>query len=241
MLKIENLTKTFNNKKILDNISLNIDKGQIALILGESGVGKSTLIRILNNLETPDSGEVFLNDIKLDLKKINKNHEISMVFQQFNLFDHLTSEQNITLALEKVLKKRPEQAKFIAHNLLKKYGLEDKAKVYPSQLSGGQKQRLAIARTMALKPKVICLDEPTSALDPMLTNFVAQNIQELANDGFIVIVVTHNVVLIDKLNCIIYLLKEGKIVENSKSTDFLANKSKYLQIKSFVEGLPSNS
>jgi ABC-type polar amino acid transport system ATPase subunit len=211
MLKIEKLSKSFNGKKILDDVSLSVDKGQIAVLLGQSGVGKSTLLRILNNLETLDSGTVILNGKLLDLAKIAQDHTIGMVFQQFNLFDHLTVEQNITLALEKVIGKSKEEANKIALQLLKHFGLADKADKYISQLSGGQKQRLAIARTLALKPKVVCLDEPTSALDPLLTSYVAQNIQQLADEGYIILVASHDIALLDKLKCTIYLMDDCRI------------------------------
>lgn len=237
MLKIKNLSKKFNDKKILDNISVEVPKGSIAVFLGESGVGKSTLLRTLNNLETPDTGEVFLNDKKLILSDINKNHLVGMLFQQFNLFEHLTVKENITLALEKVANKSKKEASEIALNLLKKYGLEDKANTYVARISGGQKQRVAIARMIALKPQVVCLDEPTSALDPMLTNFVAQMIKELADEGYIVLIATHDTSILDKFPCMIYLMKDGKIVESAKSNEFFKNKENYPKIKNFVEGI----
>jgi polar amino acid transport system ATP-binding protein len=236
MLKIENLMKSFGTRKILDDVSLNVGKGEIAILLGQSGVGKSTLLRVLNNLEKLDSGTLSLDGKKLDLDTIAKSHTVGMVFQQFNLFDHLTVEENITLALEKVVGKSKEEAHAIAMALLKRYGLEDKAPMYVSQLSGGQKQRLAIARTLALKPKVVCLDEPTSALDPLLTSYVAQNIQQLANDGYIVLVASHDVALLDKLKCTIYLMQSGKIVESAGSEEFKNHKEKYPILAKFVAG-----
>ena len=159
-----------------------------------------------------------------------------MVFQQFNLFAHLTVEENIMLALEKTMGKSSAQAKEIARALLVRYGLADKASAYPSQLSGGQKQRLALARTLALKPTILCMDEPTSALDPLLTSHVAQNIQQLANEGYIVLVASHDTALLDKLNCTIYLLSGGKIIETASSKDFATHKEKYPQIARFVAG-----
>ena len=237
MLVIKNLSKTFEHKNILDAISLTVNPGEIALLLGRSGVGKSTLLRILNNLESYDSGTIELNNQPLDIKRVNKTHTVGMVFQQFNLFDHLTVERNITLPLERSLGSTSQEAHALAHALLKKYGLEDKAQVYAAQLSGGQKQRLAIARTLALKPVVICLDEPTSALDPFLTNSVAQSIQDLANAGYIVLVASHDTALIDRINCTIYLMNEGKIQESASSYEFLANKNAYPYIKHFVAGI----
>lgn len=237
MLIIKNLSKTFKTKKVLDNISLTVDKGSIAVFLGASGVGKSTLLRALNNLETLDHGTIELNGQKLDIKQANQQHRIGMVFQQFNLFEHLTVQENITLALEKVLKKSSQEASSIAHNLLKKYGLADKVNLYPSSLSGGQKQRLALARSLALKPEIICLDEPTSALDPLLTNYVAGNIKKLAHDGYIVLVATHDVAILNLLDCTIYLMRDGRIVETAHSYEFVRTKEHFPQIKAFVEGV----
>jgi polar amino acid transport system ATP-binding protein len=237
MLKIKSITKTFHGKTILNNVSLNVEKGEIAVLLGESGVGKSTLLRILNHLETIDHGAVILDGKPLDLTHVNQKHTIGMVFQHFNLFEHLTVEQNITIGLETVLKKSKEAAHEIAQRLLTRYGLADKSNCAISQLSGGQKQRLAIARALAFKPKIICLDEPTSALDPLLTAHVASAIQELADEGYIVLIATHDTVLIEKLNCVIYLMKSGSIVESVTSVDFARHKDAYPQIKAFVEGV----
>src|SRR5438445_5916723 len=184
MLKISHINKSYNTKKILNDISLTVKKGEIALFLGSSGVGKSTLLRILNNLETISSGAIYLDDASLNLSAINTTHTVGMVFQHFNLFDHLTVEQNITLPLERVLKKNSTDAHIIAHTLLQRYGLIDQKNKYAFQLSGGQKQRLAIARALAMEPKIICLDEPTSALDPVLNSYVANNIQQLDTDGY---------------------------------------------------------
>lgn len=236
MLSIKNLSKKFHSKTILNNVSLNINTGEIALLLGASGVGKSTLLRILNNLETYDTGVIELGGKILDIKTVNKTHQVGMVFQQFNLFENMTTLQNITFPLEKSTKKSPQEAQTIAQDLLKRYGLEERSHVYPKQLSGGQKQRLAIARTLALKPQVICLDEPTSALDPLLTNYVAQNIQDLANQGYIVLVATHDVGLIERLNCTIYLMHQGNIIQTASAKEFLAHKNTYPEIKKFVEG-----
>ncbi len=231
MLKIKNLTKAYNSKNILDNISINIENKEIALFLGSSGVGKSTLLRILNDLETFDSGSILLDDVALE-----KNHSVGMVFQQFNLFENMSVLRNITFVLETSAKIDPLESKKIALELLEKYGLADKAQLMTQKLSGGQKQRLAIARSLALKPKVICFDEPTSALDPLLTSFVAKNIQELANTGYIVPIATHDTALIDKLNCTIHLMQEGKIIESAKSEDFKSDKNKFPLIKQFIEG-----
>lgn len=236
MLKINQLSKSFGTKKILDNVNITVKKSEIAVFLGSSGVGKSTLLRILNNLETINSGTISLDDTLLDLATINRTHTVGMVFQHFNLFDHLTVEQNITLPLEKVVKKNSADAKKIAQKLLQHYGLLDKCNKYAFQLSGGQKQRLAIARAIAMEPKIICLDEPTSALDPVLTSYVANNIQQLACDGYIVLVATHDTDLIAKLNCTIYLMSEGKIIETAQSTLLHENPDNFPKIKKFIAG-----
>jgi len=236
MLTIKNVTKFFNNKKILNNVSLHVKKGEIALFLGSSGVGKSTLLRIMNNLETIDSGTLALNDKELNLEVINKTHLIGMVFQHFNLFEHLTVEKNITLPLEKILKYTHEQSHKVAENLLTLYGLFDKKNTYARRLSGGQKQRLAIARAIAMKPEIICLDEPTSALDPILTSHVANTIQQLAADGLIVLVASHDISLIKKLNCTIYFMSNGSIVETASSQEFNNNEAQFPLIKKFVDG-----
>ncbi|MFI5332901.1 MAG: amino acid ABC transporter ATP-binding protein [Candidatus Babeliales bacterium] len=236
MLTISNLTKKFGSKTILNNICLTVQPGEIVVLLGQSGVGKSTLLRVLNNLESIDSGTIAINGTNLDLKTIQQRHLVGMVFQQFNLFDHLTVEQNITVPLEQVLKKTPDQARALAHTLLAHYGLEGHAHKYPNQLSGGQKQRLALARTLALKPTIICLDEPTSALDPLLTTHIAHTIQELAKQGYMILVATHDTALLDKLPCMIYLMRDGSIVERVSSSDFARDKAAYSDLAHFVAG-----
>jgi len=236
MLKIDNLAKTINGRTILHDISLQIPNGQIAMLLGSSGVGKSTLLRILNNLDPFDSGTISLDGKPLDLKKANRMHTIGMVFQHFNLFDNLTVKENITLTLEKLLGKSKNNANHSAMELFKHYGLSELANKYPSQLSGGQKQRLAIARTVALKPKIICFDEPTSALDPMLTNFVAETIQELAEKKYIVLVASHDTLLLEKLSCTIYLMEQGTIIESTISNNFWKNRDEYPRINAFIRG-----
>jgi ABC-type polar amino acid transport system ATPase subunit len=236
MLKINHITKSFAAKKILNDISLTVNKGEIALFLGPSGVGKSTLLRIFNNLETIDSGSLSLDDKELNLATINTTHTVGMVFQHFNLFDHLTVEQNITLPLERVLKKNKQQAQQQASALLKQYDLLEQKDKYAYQLSGGQKQRLAIVRALAMGPRIICLDEPTSALDPVLTAYVANNIQQLAHDGYIVLVATHDTDLLKKLNCTIYLMSEGCIIETAQSNELRANPDKFARITRFIAG-----
>lgn len=236
MLSIKNLSKSFGDKKILDSVNLDVRRGEIAVLLGASGVGKSTLLRVLNNLEVADTGEIKLDGELIDLSTINQRHLSGMVFQQFNLFEHLTAEQNIRMGLERGAGFPSREAQEVAQRLLREYGLADKAKSYVSQLSGGQKQRLAIARALALRPQIICLDEPTSALDPLLTNYVAEMIQALARQSYIVLVATHDTTLLERLSCTIYLMSNGKIIESASSKEFYAHKENFPQIARFVSG-----
>jgi polar amino acid transport system ATP-binding protein len=236
MLIIKNLSKKFHEKTILKHINLDVAPSTIAVLLGHSGVGKSTLLRVLNNLEKPDSDEISFNNKTLDLNTVNQQHTIGMIFQQFNIFEHLTVEQNITLALIHVMGKTKRDAKKIAHELLEYYDLATLAHAYPNQLSGGQKQRLAIARALALKPKILCADEPTSALDPLLTNHVAHTFQELARQGLIIIIASHDVALVQALECTIYLMEHGTIVESGSSKDVQKNPAQFPKIAAFMMG-----
>lgn len=236
MLSIKNAYKKYGEKTVLDHISLNVQPGSIALLLGQSGVGKSTLLRILAGLESLDQGDILLNNKPLTARNIIENHETGMVFQHFNLFDHLTVEKNITLPLELVLKKTTTEANHVAHELLQNYGLIDHKDKRVTQLSGGQKQRLAIARAIALKPHIICMDEPTSALDPLLTTHVANTITQLAHDVYIIIIASHDTALIQRLNCAIYLMQDGKIIEHAQAPEFNRNPQQYPHIKKFVSG-----
>ncbi|MCF7900194.1 ATP-binding cassette domain-containing protein [Candidatus Babeliales bacterium] len=236
MLKIKNLCKSFGQKNILNNISLEIKAGTPAIFLGESGVGKSTLLRILNGLEIPTSGTITLHEKTIDPTAKGRDHSIGMVFQNFNLFSHMNVIKNITFPLEKIIGMNPEEAKKKALQLLKKYNLEDRSQLPISKLSGGQKQRLAIARTLALEPKVICLDEPTSALDPLLSGYVAQNITELASLNYIVLVSTHDIKFLENLDCTIYLLGNGSILETCNSLDFFKNQKQFPHLYKFTQG-----
>ena len=237
MLNIVKLTKTFRNKiPVIDKLDLIVKRGEIALLLGASGVGKSTLLRVLNNLETPDSGSIFLDHQPLRLFQVNHTHTVGMVFQQFNLFENLTVIENITIGLIHSLKKTEAEAEKIAQALLQKYGLEDKKQAYPHQLSGGQKQRVAVARAVALKPKVICFDEPTSALDPLFTNQIAQTIAQLAHEQYTVLVATHDVRLIEILDCTVHLMDHGTIIESALAKNIRNQAHLYPCIEEFIIG-----
>jgi len=236
MLEIKNLSKIINGRTILHDISLNVPQGHIAFLLGASGVGKSTLLRILNNLDPFNSGKIFLDGKPLDLSLVNRTHTVGMVFQHFNLFDNMTVKGNITLPLEKILGKSKKEAEHSAKELLAHYGLQGLENKPVSSLSGGKKQRLAIARTVALKPKIICFDEPTSALDPMLTGFVASTIDHLAKEGYIILVASHDTMLLEQLPCTIYLMQGGTIAESVTSQDFSADKKQAPRIEAFISG-----
>lgn len=233
-LILKNISKKVGAKKILDNLSAEVTSLRPAIFLGGSGVGKSTLLRVLNNLETLDNGEVILEGEKLDLSAVSKDHTIGMVFQHFNLFEHLSVLENVTLALINILNYSKAKANKLAEEVLSDLGLLDYKKCSVSSLSGGQKQRLALARLIALKPKVICLDEPTSALDPYLTNFVADTITGLSKKGYIVLIATHDTSLIERLDANLFLMSDGKIIEQASSKDLTKKESS--QIYKFLNG-----
>lgn len=236
MLSIKKLNKLFGHKKVVDDISLEIKEGSVTLFLGESGVGKSTLLRILSGLEAADSGTITIKGKNFDRTSLQKDHLVGMVFQQFNLFNHKTVKENITLSLEKVLCKSKVEADQIAQELLQRFNLQELSNASVNALSGGQKQRLALARTLAMKPSIICMDEPTSALDPLLTSYVAQVIADLAKQGYIVVVATHDTVLIDKIDCTVHLMRNGKIIESVQSIDYRDHPEQYPYISKFIAG-----
>ncbi len=236
MFKVKNLSKKVRNKVILQDVNFEIEHGQIAIFLGGSGVGKSTLLRVLNNLESYDSGTFTLDDIPLNLTQVNKDHTVGMVFQHFNLFENLNVEDNINLALIKLKGMTTQEAQKTSSQLLEKYGLSSHAQLSVHKLSGGQKQRLAIARTIALNPKIICLDEPTSALDPLLTGNVAKYIGDLATDNRIILLATHDTGLVERLNGKLFLMQNGTIVEGCLSNDFKSKPEEYPHLKNFLSG-----
>jgi len=235
MLSLKNISKHFQNKLVVDDVSFDVQLGEIIVLLGKSGVGKSTILRILTGLESNESGSITFNDLPLPAQSVG------MVFQEFNLFPHLTVEENITLPLQKVAGKTEVEAQEIARTLLATYELTAQAHAYPHKLSGGQKQRVAFARTLAMQPKILCCDEPTSALDPMLTSTVAQEINKLAQQGLIIILATHDTELIKQMACTIYLMKHGKIIEATTSEQLMKNPEKYPFIKNFTQGGTSDT
>ena len=191
MLELKNIKKSFSGRKILDGISLKVTDGEIMCIVGQSGGGKTTLLRCISGLERIDEGEMILDGRKFDPMS-SKEALIGVVFQEYNLFPHLSVLENVTLAQKIALKKDPQAVEKEARQLLKKLALEGKENLYPYQLSGGQKQRVSIARALAMHPKILCYDEPTSALDPGLRDKVRDIILSLKNESMTQIVVTHD-------------------------------------------------
>lgn len=218
MLEVKNLKKSFGDKKVLKGIDLNIDKGEVVGIIGPSGCGKSTLLRCINLLEKPTSGEIYYNDEKYDkTRNLSKyRREVGMVFQQFNLFPHLTVLDNITLAPVKLGILTEDEAIKAAKRYLKKIDLLDKADFYPNELSGGQKQRVAICRTLIMNPKVILFDEPTSALDPEMIGEVTKLMRDIKNADFnmTMIIVSHEMKFIKDFCSRVIFLDEGKVIED---------------------------
>lgn len=204
VLEIKDINKSFNERKVLSNFSLNMEEGEIVSIIGPSGVGKSTLLRCINGLEKIDSGEILINNKSLKRKKdkISKetNLEVGLVFQDYNLFPQYSVIKNITLPLTAVLKIKKEEARKQAEELLKKMNLLEKRDSYPYELSGGEKQRVAIARVIVTNPKIICFDEPTSALDPKLVMQVSKIIKDLANIDKTIIIVTHDISFAEQIS-----------------------------------------
>ncbi|MBQ3023632.1 MAG: amino acid ABC transporter ATP-binding protein [Clostridia bacterium] len=218
IIKVCGLKKHFidGTVKALDGIDLDIKKGEVIVIIGPSGCGKSTFLRSLNLLETPTDGNIYFNgvDITDSQNDINLHRQkMGMVFQQFNLFPHLSILKNITLAPMKLLKKSKEDAEKEALALLRRVGLEDRANAYPSQLSGGQKQRIAIVRALAMNPDVMLFDEPTSALDPEMVGEVLDVMKELAQEGMTMAVVTHEMGFAKEVADRVIFMDSGKIEE----------------------------
>lgn len=233
MIEFHDVHKSFGSLDVLKGINLKIEKSQVVTLIGPSGSGKSTILRCMNLLERPTSGQVLIEgqDItapKTDIQKIRK--DIGMVFQHFNLFPHLSIMDNITLAPIKLLKKSKEEARENAMKLLARVGLPDKADAFPGQLSGGQKQRIAIARSLAMNPDVMLFDEPTSALDPEMVGEVLDLMKELAEDGMTMVVVTHEMGFAKEVANRVLFMDEGIILEQGSPAEiFTAPKSPRLK------------
>ena len=216
MIKLENVHKSFGKNEVLKGIDLHIEKGQVVVIIGPSGSGKSTVLRTMNYLEEPTSGKVIVDGMDLsDKSKLNEvRAEVGMVFQNFNLFPHMTVMENLTLAQTKVRKTSSDEAKKIGQSLLDRVGLKDKANAYPDPLSGGQKQRVAIARALAMKPKVMLFDEPTSALDPEMVREVLDVMKSLAEEGMTMVIVTHEMGFAKEVADRVLFVDGGLILED---------------------------
>lgn len=216
MIKLENVHKSFGKNEVLKGIDLHIEKGQVVVIIGPSGSGKSTVLRTMNYLEEPTSGKVIVDGMDLsDKSKLNEvRAEVGMVFQNFNLFPHMTVMENLTLAQTKVRKTSSDEAKKIGQALLDRVGLGDKANAYPDSLSGGQKQRVAVARALAMKPKVMLFDEPTSALDPEMVREVLDVMKSLAEEGMTMVIVTHEMGFAKEVADRVLFVDGGLILED---------------------------
>lgn len=236
LIDVKNINKTFRDNKVLQNLSVEIYKNEVTAIIGPSGSGKSTFLRSLNLLEVPDSGEIIFEGKDILDKTININNirqKIGMVFQQFNLFPHLTVEENIILAPVKTKKASREEALKTANELLKKINLSEKAKSYPPTLSGGQKQRIAIARALAMNPDVMLFDEPTSALDPEMVGDVLAIMRQLAYDGMTMIVVTHEMGFAKEVADRVLFIDKGRVQEDEAPDEFF-NNPKHPRLKEFL-------
>lgn len=226
MIKINNLHKYFGNLHVLKGIDLQIGKGEIVAIVGPSGSGKSTVLRCMNLLEEPTEGEIIFEGKNITGEKVNIDEvrqNIGMVFQNFNLFPHMTVLDNITLAPSKIKKISKEEANEKAQMLLKRVGLLDKKDAYPSQLSGGQKQRIAIARALAMEPDMMLFDEPTSALDPEMVKEVLDVIKELADEGMTMAIVTHEMGFAKEVADRVIFVDGGKIIEENTPENVFNN------------------
>lgn len=242
MLRLENVNKTFGGNLALKDITTTFENNQTTVLVGPSGSGKSTMLRSLNLLEMPESGKYYFDDLKLDFKKgiskkeiLEVRRETEMVFQNYNLFPHLTVLKNIIEGPVHVLKEDKESATKRAYELLEKVGLADKADAYPQQLSGGQAQRVAIARSLAMNPRYILLDEPTSALDPELELEVLKVLLQLAKEKQSLIIVTHNLAFAQKVADKILFVEDGQILFQGPKNDFFNSDNQ--RIKNFLSAM----
>jgi len=226
MIRFNKVNKYFGDLHVLQDIDLNIAPSEVAVVCGPSGSGKSTLIRCINRLETIQSGEIFVDDLAVHDRAtdlIRLRTEVGFVFQQFNLYPHMTALENVTLAPMKVRKTPPTQARELGLDLLAKVGIHEKADAYPAQLSGGQQQRVAIARGLAMEPQIMLFDEPTSALDPEMINEVLEVMIQLAKDGMTMVVVTHEMGFAREVGHKVVFMDMGQIVETAPPDEFFTN------------------
>ncbi|MCB8924420.1 MAG: amino acid ABC transporter ATP-binding protein [Ardenticatenaceae bacterium] len=236
MIVIENLHKYFGQIEAVKGVDLTVRQGEVVIIIGPSGSGKSTVLRCINHLETPTSGGIYVEGLHLEDKKTNINEvraEVGMVFQQFNLFPHLTALENVTIAQRLVRKRDKEEAERIGMEQLKRVGIPEKAGSYPRQLSGGQQQRVAIARSLAMNPKIMLFDEPTSALDPEMIKEVLDVMLDLAKEGMTMVVVTHEMGFARAAADRMVFMDGGQIIEVA-SPEELYNNPQHERTKLFL-------
>ncbi len=248
VIRVKKLSKQFNGMEVLRDINLEIKKGEVVSILGSSGSGKSTLLRCMNWLEQPERGKIFVDDIRLGIcessnKPMTHNQlakmreKIGMVFQNFNLWPHLTVQQNVMEALLHVKKMPKKEAKEIASKQLEKVGMSDFSDKYPITLSGGQKQRVAIARSLAMSPDVLLFDEPTSALDPERVDEVLMVMKKLSQEGYTMVVVTHEMEFARMVSDQVVFLEKGKLIEKSTPEKFFTNPDA-IRVRQFLKLAP---
>ena len=226
IIQIDDVFKSFGKIKALQGVSITVTRGEVLVIIGPSGSGKSTLLRCINMLEHPDSGNIIVDGISVMHKETDINlvrAEVGIVFQQFNLFPHLTVLENIMLAQRIVRKRKPEEAKQIAEQQLKYVGIPEKAEAFPHELSGGQQQRVAIARSLAMNPKIMLFDEPTSALDPEMIKEVLDVMVALAKAGMTMVVVSHEMGFVRAAARRIVFMDQGRIIEEGTPDSFFNN------------------
>ncbi len=226
---LKNVDKHFGHVKAVNGVSLEVMPREVVVVIGPSGSGKSTMLRCINHLETPTAGEIIVDGKRLSHKSKDINairREVGMVFQQFNLFPHLTALENVTVAQTVVRKRSRKEAEKVARAQLERVGIPEKADVYPGQLSGGQQQRVAIARALAMNPKIMLFDEPTSALDPEMIKEVLDVMMQLAKEGMTMIVVTHEMGFARNAADRVIFMNEGRIVEEATPDVFFTNPKK---------------
>ena len=224
MIEVKNISKSFGSTRVLEDVSLTVKKGEVVVVIGPSGAGKSTMLRCINRLETADSGTILVDGEEVTAKNIRAiRTKMGMVFQQFNLFPHLTVYDNITLGPKRNRKMTKEEMDKTVDTLLKKVGLADKKDAYPTQLSGGQQQRIAIARALAMNPEYMLFDEPTSALDPELIGEVLNVMKQLAEDGMTMIIVTHEMSFARDVADRVIVMADHHIIEEGAPAELFSN------------------
>lgn len=236
LIKVDNLCKSFDKVDVLKGINAEIHKGDVMVVIGASGSGKSTFLRCLNRLEEPTGGKIYFEGTDITDPSVNINvhrQKMGMVFQQFNLFPHMTVMKNLTLGPALLLKKSKAEAEKKAMQLLERVGLADRASAYPSQLSGGQKQRIAIVRALCMDPDVMLFDEPTSALDPEMVGEVLEVMKQLAKEGMTMVVVTHEMGFAREVGTNVVFVDDGVIVEQGEPKEFFEN-PKNQRLKDFL-------